>query len=318
MDFVPAKLNPAAAPHAPCRRDHAVAGPAICLGVVVLLAGHPARASVGHRPEASQDSEHPPTAGHAAQRPGYLGVFLRDLDAAETTRLRDSGPGATEGVMIATVDRDAPAWTAGLRPGDILLEVNGQPVDGVELLRRRLREFAAGTTITLRLRRGETDSSYAVTLGDQEAVAQNALSLHVRQALSTSDQPPPASTLNALPPAPPPTGARAMASTLFDALMPGSTYTGLEVNALTPQLAAFFGVHAGGLLITDVRQGSPAAGAGLQAGDVIVRAGNRAVTTRSNLAHALRGGRGNPIPLAVLRDHRELALSLLPGKRKHL
>ncbi|WP_158615363.1 PDZ domain-containing protein [Acidipila sp. EB88] len=65
-----------------------------------------------------------------------------------------------------------------------------------------------------------------------------------------------------------------------------------------------------------VNAGSPAANAGLAAGDVIVRASNRPVNSRSALAHAIRIGKGDAIPLAVLRDHREFILTLLPEKRK--
>ena len=246
---------------------------------------------------------------HGMQRPGYLGVSLRDLDAAESSRLGSSG------VMIVTVDRDAPAWTAGLRPGDTVLEMDGQPVEGVELLRRHLREYPAGASITLRVRRAEAEASYPVTLGDREAVAQSAWSLHVRMGAEAPAQ----NFAPASPPPPPASGARGVASTLFDALMPSAVYTGLEVGTLTPQLALYFGVPAGrGLLVTDVRGSSPAANAGLLAGDVIVRAGNQPVATRGSLARALRSAKGNAIPLAVLREHKEIVLSLQPGKRKRL
>ncbi len=250
-----------------------------------------------------------------AHRPGYLGVSLRDLDSAEASHLH------TAGVMIVTVDRDAPAWTAGLRPGDILLELNGLPVEGVEVLRRRLREFPAGTSLTLRIHRGRSETSYAVTLGDQEAIALHAWSEHVRMAPGSFGSPAfTAESFAAPAPPPPSSGARGVASTLFDALMPDTVYTGLEVSTLTPQLASFFGVHAtgSGLLVTDVRAGSPAAAAGMAAGDVIVSANNQPTGSRGALAHTFRAAKGNAVSLFVLRDHRELILSLQPGKRKRL
>jgi len=267
---------------------------------------------------AAQDTEHPGgLPPHPMQRPGYLGVSLRDLDAAEATRLNLRG---AMGAMIVTVDRDAPAWTAGLRPHDVVVEINGEVIDGVEVLRRRLRGCPSGETITLRVRRGEEEMSYSVALGDQDTIAQNALSRHLRPATGISTFAPiDGSPWVAPPTAVPASTARGMASTLFDALIPGSRYTGLEVDPLTPQLAAYFGVETkGGLLVTAVSGGSPAATAGLAAGDVIVRAANKPVTTRSSLAHALREGKGNAIPLAVLRDHKEIILGLLPGRRKKL
>ena len=280
-----------------------------------------ASAAVHGWPDAPQELERGPQ--HAMQRPGYLGVSLRDLDSLEATRFNLHG---AMGAMIVTVDRDAPAWSAGLRPGDVLLELNGQPVDGVDVLRRRLRDCYAGTSITLRVRRRGEDMSFAVALGAQDLIAQNALNLHLRPAgngAGFSEAPPGglrfAAPFPASAPPPPVRANHGMASTLFDALMPASSYTGLEGDPLTPQLAAFFGVHAGrGVLVTAVSAGSPAAGAGFAAGDVIVRAGDTYVATRGELARALHKGRGAPVPVALLRDRHELVLSLLPGKRKKL
>ncbi len=264
--------------------------------------------------------------GARLPRPGYLGVSLRDLDAAEATRFRmpailPGAPHPTMGALIVTVDRDAPAWAAGLRPGDIVLELNGLGVEGVEDLRKRLREFAPGITIMLRTMRAGEERSVAVVLGDQDAVAQNAFNRHLHAqpegifssgfGMPTGGAPASAALL----PAP---KSRGVASTLFDALTPGSSsYTGLEVNPLTPQLAAFFGVRAdGGLLVTAVNDNSPAAFAGLSAGDVILRAAGKPVASRSALAHALHGGKGRPVPLTVLHDHQEVLCALQPGRRK--
>ncbi len=303
----------------PTRKAHPCAA-LLLAGSLCALCGHASAAMHGW-PGPFQEPERTPQ--HAMQRPGYLGVSLRDLDSAEATRFNLHG---AMGAMIVTVDRDAPAWGAGLRPGDVLLELNGQPVDGVDVLRRRLRDCYAGTSITLRVRRRGEDMSFAVALGDQDLIAQNALTLHLRAvgngAGSSAASPASLGFAAPFPASSPPPATRAshgVASTLFDALMPASTYTGLEVDPLTPQLAAFFGVRAGGgVLVTAVSAGSPASVSGFTAGDVIVRAGEKSVATRAELARALHKGRGTPVPVAVLRDRHELVLSLLPGKRKKL
>ena len=294
----------------------------------------PREALLGHtlpvKQQEADHSDHPEGAGlplHSLHRPGYLGVSLRDLDAAEATRLHLR---EAMGALIVTVDRDAPAWAAGLRPGDVVVEYGGQATAGVESLRRQLRESPAGQTITMRVRRADQEMSFAVMLGDQSEIAQNAVTLHLRPSAGTQSfaeggvpppSPGPSSAPTAAPAlAPPPSAAsHGVASTLFDALIPAATYTGLEVESLTPQLASFFGVHtAGGLLVTGVNNGSPAAASGLFAGDVIVRADNREIRTRSQLAHAFRKAKGDAVPLAVLRDHREITLRLQPGRRKRL
>lgn len=331
-NFVFSRLKPVGTPPRKTRHSLRWRRCAFCLGSVLLVAvyahargvrSHHGSASADSAPITSggQDTEKPSLSIHGMRRPGYLGVSLRDLDAAEATRLHKRG---AMGAMIVTVDRDAPAWSAGLRPQDVVLEMNGQAIDGVEMLRRRLRECPANDTITLRVRRGDEEMSFSVMLGDQDTVAQNALTRHFHPApavaAETEITPPGASFASDAPPPPAPSAnSRGVASTLLDALIPGATYTGLEVDPLTPQLAAFFGAHANvGLLVTAVNGGSPAANAGLVAGDVIIRAGNQPVSTRSGLAKALRGARGNAVPLAVLREHKEVILSLLPAKRRKL
>lgn len=253
-------------------------------------------------------------------RPGYLGVSLRDLDAAEATRLHlPPAPHPALGAMVVTVDRDAPAWSFGLRPGDVVLELNAQPVADVEDLRRRLRECRAGETITIRiLRQGGEQRSLAIPLGDQDSVARAAMSKHIHTEADLQ----PANSFGAPGPAfaaPAPAGGRGVASTLFDALIPASIYTGLECDPLTPQLAGFFGVPGGaGLLVTGVNPDSPAAAAGLAAGDVILQAAGKPTDTRGALAHALRDGKGKPVALAVMRNRQELNVQLQPAKRKKL
>lgn len=281
-----------------------------------------------------QDATHAVIQSHPVPHPGYLGVSLRDLDASEATHLhlRPTPANAPNvGAMIVTVDRDAPAWTAGLRPRDIVLELNGQPIDDVEVLRRRLREFSTGDTLTMRVWRGGSQMSFAVTLGDQDTIAQDAFSRHLRSSSGSAlgapsfggagsaflDAPPSPGTPTETSPAP--NASHSFTSSLLDALIPSTLYTGLSVSPLTPQLAAYFGTHApGGLLVTAVAPNSPAAIAGLAAGDVILGAESMPITTRSGLARAVRGAHGGSVSLAVMRARQQMTLSLQPSRRKKL
>jgi serine protease Do len=303
-----------------CARRAAVA--ALLLSCCCAQARVHGQARLPERP-----SNGAPAAGRPVlARPGYLGVGLRDLDASEATRLHLHG---AMGAEIVTVDRDAPAWTAGLRRGDIVIDFNGNPVDGLEDLRRRLRACAEGETVTMRIRHNGKEHTIAVTLGDEQAIAYRSL----QQRLNPSGESPsateqPQSAAENLPgvesdfsdPAPPPAAAntsRGITSTLLDALIPASYYTGLDVNPLSAQLAIYFGVGGrGGLLVTAVRTHSPADSAGLTAGDVILIAGGKPVSSRSGLAHVVRGSKGQPIPLVIQRNRRELTLSLQPGRHR--
>jgi serine protease Do len=95
-------------------------------------------------------------------------------------------------------------------------------------------------------------------------------------------------------------------------------FTGLVVDAMQPQLANYFGAPKGqGLLVQSVAGGSPAAVAGVQAGDVILRAGNQPMRTVSEWTKQLHASKGKPLALDLLRDHHELSVTLPPEAKKH-
>ena len=77
------------------------------------------------------------------------------LAGAELGAIEPSHPlaGQVEGVEVLSVARGSPAWTAGLRRGDIIVSVNRRPVKSLADVKRALR--AGGEAILLNVRRGE-------------------------------------------------------------------------------------------------------------------------------------------------------------------
>ena len=85
---------------------------------------------------------------------------------------------------------------------------------------------------------------------------------------------------------------------------------GATVTTLNPQLADYFGVQEG-VLVSSVRDGSPAAAAGLQAGDVITAVDGEAVKSSSQLRRGLaRTEDGNPVELGITRDREATTLEV--------
>lgn len=97
-----------------------------------------------------------------------LEVQLSAESTAETKRttakrlegatFQDIEPGmasvqAGEGVLVADVQRNSPAWFQGLRPGDVIVSVNRRPVKSVAELQHALD--GSSTTVALRVIRGE-------------------------------------------------------------------------------------------------------------------------------------------------------------------
>jgi predicted metalloprotease with PDZ domain len=88
--------------------------------------------------------------------------------------------------------------------------------------------------------------------------------------------------------------------------MPSSSRLGVSIEDLGEQLAEYFGVKDGeGVLIRSVKKGSPADGAGLRAGDVIVKVEGEKIADSGDLRDALREHRGRSFPITIVRDRRE-------------
>ena len=98
--------------------------------------------------------------------------------------------------------------------------------------------------------------------------------------------------------------------------MTGSSYTGALVENMGPQLAEFFGSPGAGVLVHSVDADSPAAKAGLRAGDVVVRANSVTMANSSDWMKIVRENRGKSVEVVVLRDKKEQTLTLVPDGKK--
>jgi len=93
------------------------------------------------------------------------------------------------------------------------------------------------------------------------------------------------------------------------------SYTGAVLETMGPQLAEFFG--ATGLLVRNVDANSPAAAAGLKAGDVVVRVNAAAMANVTDWARLMHDLQGKSVSVVVVRDKHEQTLTLVPdGKRR--
>src|SRR5271170_7102887 len=84
--------------------------------------------------------------GHGKVVRGYLGLYPQDLDASLAKQF---GLNQAGGALVSQISPDAPAAHAGLKPGDVILELNGQPVASANDLRLRISQTAPGTSVKL-------------------------------------------------------------------------------------------------------------------------------------------------------------------------
>ena len=92
---------------------------------------------------------------------------------------------------------------------------------------------------------------------------------------------------------------------------------GVTVTTLTDQLRDFFGVEKGaGLLVKSVKKDSPAAKAGLKAGDVITKIDGKSVSNTFDISRALSAKKEGQVNLTYIRDKRSNTVKITPEKRK--
>jgi serine protease Do len=215
------------------------------------------------------------------ENPGYMGVRFVDLDAdhARSLKLTDD-----HGAEIKAVMEGSPADRAGIRPGDVLLSYNGEPILGARQLSRLVQETPPGKRVKVQFWRDGKEKTTTLTLGAAP--------------VSTPDSFPGFSLPN-------------WQNPLIDIPRPflvwDNAAVGIEFERVDSQLADYFGVK-GGVLVRAVQQGSPADKAGVRAGDVIFSVAQQVLSSEHDFASFLRQ-RGT-VPLSLMRNHKRLDLTI--------
>jgi serine protease Do len=257
------------------------------LAIVVAPSVH------GQSRPANPEQRETPRFSLLGDRAGEIGASVRDLEGSEV-----SGSG---GVYVDDVRPDSPAAKAGLQRADILTKFDGEAVRSARQFGRLVREMSPGRAVKATvLRRGRsmelsltptegpstgifTDSGRLRGMIDEQRLQEQWSELRDRLGRIPAD-------LN------------------FDfdlAGIQGRSRLGVTVMELTPELAAYFGAKDG-VLIASVTDDSPAARAGLKAGDVIASVNGQNVTSRSDLMRTLRNaGADSDVTIGIVRDKKE-------------
>ncbi|MGH9333996.1 MAG: Do family serine endopeptidase, partial [Vicinamibacteria bacterium] len=183
-------------------------------------------------------------------RRGWLGVSVQNLtrELAESFGIPDQKGALVSGV----VSEDAPAARAGLKPGDVIVELEEHPIQSAIDLTRAIAAVSPGSTVRIEYLRDGGRTSTTVELARR-------------------DEPVSAPDLEVTGPG-------------------GERSLGIQGRGLTPQLRAELGIETdAGVVIESVIPESAAADAGLEPGDVIVQADRRAVTSPEELRAAILG-----------------------------
>lgn len=244
------------------------------------------------------------TAVGASLQPG----FAIPIDQAERIieQLRDGGevvrgwlgagnqPGAKgPGAAIGSVYEGTPAARAGLRPGDVVEALDGEPVRTFEDLRARVGDKRPGEVVKLRVQRDGSALELDVTLDAKpETASLEALAGRRSRRLPWEAPEAPSPPVEATPAPEPEAEPRVLPFRLpFGLHTPSAPEATPAPEA--PEAGARLGVSArptdGGLEVVEVREGSLAQSLGLQPGDVLLELDGKPLAHPSDVATALAG-----------------------------
>jgi serine protease Do len=220
---------------------------------------------------------------------GYLGVGVVELtdDRVKALNLKDD-----QGLEVKRIDENSPAAKAGLKENDVILEVNGKGVEGIEQFQRSIGDTSPGTKVSLTIWRNGAKQTVSATLDSRPG---NFFPFDFPDA--------------ALPPVPPMPPVPFNGGNPFPTIPGNSPLVGFEGEALNPQLAEFFGVREG-VLVRSVTPKTPAERAGLKAGDVVVKVNGTPVTNPREITGLVRSSRKKTISFTVVRNKKEISLNV--------
>jgi membrane-associated protease RseP (regulator of RpoE activity) len=124
--------------------------------------------AVGERPEAPSITL-PDLGPFERLLPGraYLGLTYQPVTPA-LAQAEDLP--VAEGAAVRAVTPGSPAEAAGVQVGDVITQVNGEPVDAEHDLAARVQALAPGDQVTLSVRRGDQTVELTATLGKRMAM----------------------------------------------------------------------------------------------------------------------------------------------------
>jgi serine protease Do len=222
---------------------------------------------------------------------GYLGVGVAEIDSerARALNLKEE-----RGVEVKNVTPDSPAAKAGVKENDVVIEYNGQAVQGVEQFQRLVRETPLGRQAKLVVWRGGATQNLSATLEARKG----AMVFHNRDGNEFSF------TMPAIPRPVIPDMSH------FEGFMSRSPMLGVQCEALNPQLAEYFGVKDG-VLVMSVTKNSAAEKAGIKAGDVITKVEESKVSSTREITSAMRSLKNRKgFPVTLIRNKKEMTVTV--------
>jgi C-terminal processing protease CtpA/Prc len=221
------------------------------------------------------------SAGKTSKK-GYLGVSIERVSNVEKREL-----GISHGVLVTEVMEESPAEEAGLMEEDIILYFNSKKIRNTDNLVDVVRETEPETEVKVTILRDKKQKDITVKVGKKPSLA-SVFKWQGDDGLVT--------------------------------ILEGNRgYLGVEMRNLNEDLAGYFGVKAEeGVLVLDVVEDSPAEGAGIKAGDVIVSIGGEEVGEAQDVQKVLHDfDPGEEVEVVVMRHKKRQSFKVELDEQGH-
>jgi membrane-associated protease RseP (regulator of RpoE activity) len=233
----------------------------------------------------------------------FLGVHAEEINKENMQRY---GLREVRGVGVTEIVKDSPAEKAGLRKDDVIVRFEGDSVTSVRKLSRLVSEVAPEHSVRLTIIRGGAEQELSVTLAKRKQT-ENVFGTMMPPGIFNTPRGDMKIDPGKIQIDPGQDG--------FVFAFGGNRRIGISTQPLTRQLADYFGVKDGGLLITSVNENSPAAKAGLKAGDIITAVDGEKVESSGDVARAINRKEDGDVTLTVVRDRNTRTINVTPEKK---
>jgi serine protease Do len=247
----------------------------------------------------------------------FLGVHTEDINKENMARynMRE-----VRGVGVTQVVKDSPAEKAGLRKDDVIVRFEGDSVTSVRKLTRLVSEVAPDQSVRLVISRGGSEQEVAVTMGKRDNSMTSFRRLEELQGLEGFKDLENFKGLGRLkelhkgfPPGAQVWKWEGPGDGNFVYSFGNHRRIGVSTMDLTKQLADYFGIADGkGVLVTAVSEDSPAAKAGVKAGDVIISIDGEKVDGAGDLSRGINKKKDGDVTLTLIRNKNQRNVTVTP------
>jgi len=204
---------------------------------------------------------------HGKVTRGWLGVQIQDINESMHNAL---GLGNKKGVLISDVFKNQPADKAGIKRGDVVLTIDGKPVESSNDLKNTVATIDPGKKVHVVVFRGGKETTVTVVLNERDEGKINSMAKGNEKSQEGADS---------------------------------VVQLGLTVNAITEQMRQQYNIDddVAGVIVSEVDQSSQAAGEGVMPGDVIVEINRQPISSVKDYAKIAKSIKPESAVLFLIR-----------------